>query len=887
MSGNCASLGWSRTTHIGDFSDEPELRFDSMKEKSKNAARTRREKENAEFFELAKLLPLPSAITTQLDKASIIRLTTSYLKMRALFPEGLGDSWGSRISPSHVDSMAKELGAHLLQTLDGFIFVVSPDGKIIYISETASVHLGLSQVELTGNSIYEYIHPADHDEMTALLTAHQPYHTHVLSDYEIERQFFLRMKCVLAKRNAGLTSGGYKVIHCYGYLKIKQYSMDVAPYDGCYQNVGLVAVGHSLPPSSLTEVKMYNNMFMFRASLDMKLIFLDGKVAQLTGYEPQDLIEKTLYQFLHATDILHIRYAHHTLLVKGQVTTKYYRFLAKHGGWVWMQSSATIVHNSRSSRPHCIVSVNTVLSNIEDKELILQLDQLQAKTESAYTSLQEKNRPTKSHRSKSKSKAKFTPYQLPTQPVMYGEAASSADYTQAKAYAQYAAATTCDVPMPAAQYASVPYQEGIERYNAMYPHAGYTAGYQHNMYADSPYNYSNSFAYPSAEAYAHCMNERLQGYRGHYGDDRYYAASADPRGYYHHWTASTDRQLSQAQEYHSDVSGSNVASKKSSTHVQSEHERLQEANPVSCCNGAAVATESNQSELLLPQCGHVPNVSSPSQGRPQHEQLPELTSCQRQSPLLPRRSPSNTSDISPRRYHGRPSIRETQEPVETNGMPSSSKFDSLVQATQRLVKDEQSKKQPRTKSSTAGQPADTAYGQRSSSAGSAEQSCRQSSPLQVDSLPARSSARTQHHSMENGGEIEGRRSRDYHNHVDTHRSSFMSTSEHTPIYPMTFSRADHSLSNRNSITDLQDRGSDTASSLYSATKEHSTCYFNDAASRAYLAFTDGGALSSLRRSGKEHSFMHTNSAICDRAAMGWYSNGAHAHKEHMTNGYAY
>lgn len=32
-----------------------------------------------------------------------------------------------------------------------------------------------------------------------------------LSEYEVERSFFLRMKCVLAKRNAGLTSGGYKV----------------------------------------------------------------------------------------------------------------------------------------------------------------------------------------------------------------------------------------------------------------------------------------------------------------------------------------------------------------------------------------------------------------------------------------------------------------------------------------------------------------------------------------------------------------------------------------------------------------------------------------------------------------------------------------------------
>lgn len=94
---------------------------------------------------------------------------------------------------------------------------------------------------MTGNSIYEYIHPADHDEMIAVLTAHQPYHSHfvqgnqpstrvllctaslcssghvsfyVSAEYEMERSFFLRMKCVLAKRNAGLTCGGYKVTEC-------------------------------------------------------------------------------------------------------------------------------------------------------------------------------------------------------------------------------------------------------------------------------------------------------------------------------------------------------------------------------------------------------------------------------------------------------------------------------------------------------------------------------------------------------------------------------------------------------------------------------------------------------------------------------------------------
>ena len=52
------------------------------KEKSRDAARWRRGKENAEFYELARLLPLPSAITGQLDKASVIRLTVSYLKLK-------------------------------------------------------------------------------------------------------------------------------------------------------------------------------------------------------------------------------------------------------------------------------------------------------------------------------------------------------------------------------------------------------------------------------------------------------------------------------------------------------------------------------------------------------------------------------------------------------------------------------------------------------------------------------------------------------------------------------------------------------------------------------------------------------------------------------------
>lgn len=75
-----------------------------------------------------------------------------------------------------------------------------------------------------------------------------------------------------------------------------------------------------------------------------------------------DIQKMHVGKYAHLYMLIYYLLVSPVVLVKGQVTTKYYRFLAKHGGWVWVQSYATIVHNSRSSRPHCIVSVNYVLT---------------------------------------------------------------------------------------------------------------------------------------------------------------------------------------------------------------------------------------------------------------------------------------------------------------------------------------------------------------------------------------------------------------------------------------------------------------------------------------------------------------------------------------------
>ncbi|NWR82153.1 HIF3A factor, partial [Centropus unirufus] len=64
----------------------PELR----KERSRDAARSRRSREAEVFFQLARALPFARAVSAHLDKASIMRLTISYLRVHRLLRRGEG-----------------------------------------------------------------------------------------------------------------------------------------------------------------------------------------------------------------------------------------------------------------------------------------------------------------------------------------------------------------------------------------------------------------------------------------------------------------------------------------------------------------------------------------------------------------------------------------------------------------------------------------------------------------------------------------------------------------------------------------------------------------------------------------------------------------------------
>uniref|UniRef100_A0A0M3J657 Meso-ectoderm gene expression control protein (inferred by orthology to a S. mansoni protein) n=1 Tax=Anisakis simplex TaxID=6269 RepID=A0A0M3J657_ANISI len=221
-------------------------------------------------------------------------LTSAYLALRRIFP---------RIEPNKNDLF--EVGSFLLQTLDGFVLILNSVGKMMYVSETASVHLGLSQVELIGSSIFEFLHRDDESELRSMLECADSRRMNTLVPYteEIERMFFVRLRCVLPKRNAGITYNGYKTISCWGYSKM---------YHGYLSstNLGLIAVGYMLSRSGVTEIKLSPSVFMFRARLDLNIIFIDSRITALTGFAASSLLDLSLYHIVLLEDAHIIERAH-------------------------------------------------------------------------------------------------------------------------------------------------------------------------------------------------------------------------------------------------------------------------------------------------------------------------------------------------------------------------------------------------------------------------------------------------------------------------------------------------------------------------------------------------------------------------------------------------
>lgn len=127
------------------------------KEKSRNAARSRRGKENLEFFELAKLLPLPGAISSQLDKASIVRLSVTYLRLRRFAALG-APPWGLRASrpPASLGECACAGGGRGRRLGSEILCVASTLQAPVYASRKRAQDVGKISLVLASSRAWQH-----------------------------------------------------------------------------------------------------------------------------------------------------------------------------------------------------------------------------------------------------------------------------------------------------------------------------------------------------------------------------------------------------------------------------------------------------------------------------------------------------------------------------------------------------------------------------------------------------------------------------------------------------------------------------------------------------------------------------------------------------------
>lgn len=352
----------------GVVTEKKRVSSERRKEKSRDAARSRRGKESEVFYELAHQLPLPHNVTSHLDKASIMRLTISYLRMRKLL--------NSNDKEEKENELESQLNGFYLKALEGFLMVLSEDGDMVYLSENVSKSMGLTQFDLTGHSIFEFSHPCDHEELREMLVHRTG--SKKTKEQNTDRSFFLRMKCTLTSRGrtVNIKSATWKVLHCAGHVRV--YEGSEASEESGFKEppvTYLVLICEPIPHPSNIEVPLDSKTFLSRHTLDMKFSYCDERITELMGYEPDDLLNRSVYEYYHALDSDHLTKTHHNLFAKGQATTGQYRMLAKKGGFVWVETQATVIYNPKNSQPQCIVCVNYVLSDIVEGDVILSLQQ--------------------------------------------------------------------------------------------------------------------------------------------------------------------------------------------------------------------------------------------------------------------------------------------------------------------------------------------------------------------------------------------------------------------------------------------------------------------------------------------------------------------------------
>ncbi|XP_013860832.1 neuronal PAS domain-containing protein 4A isoform X2 [Austrofundulus limnaeus] len=313
-----------------------------MYRSTKGASKARRDQINAEIRNLKDLLPISDADKARLSYLHIMSLACMYTRKSVFFTQeaGTAASLEERFLSFHELS-------ELMQELPGFLMLLTGEGKLLYLSDSVSEHLGHSMVDLVaqGDSVYDIIDAADHFttrtnlSTTTSLEMDRLFRCRFNTSKSVRRQsagnklVLIRARCLSAPpATPAAATGSY-------WTSNPVWVCFCSPLEPQTSRSGSGAERESTSSGPLlTETHLFLAFFHSQHDRDLRLQAAQDSVSAYLGFDVAALRTRSWYSLLHPQDLSHASAQHRSLLREGGEgrAEMVVRVQAQDLTWVWL-----------------------------------------------------------------------------------------------------------------------------------------------------------------------------------------------------------------------------------------------------------------------------------------------------------------------------------------------------------------------------------------------------------------------------------------------------------------------------------------------------------------------------------------------------------------------
>ena len=343
--------------------NDQESKDTSQTDRRNESERKRRNRFNGYIDELAGFIADRCTTKRSKEKSSILRLTIEYFReQETAAKKALKQPFGNA-KPAYITN--DELSFAFMESACAFIFAVDLTGKIIYSSDNVFASIGHLPGHIINRSVFEIIQPKDQPIFqgmlsvlrsdSALTTVPIPSTANGVPRISQRLKPFLCQFC----RGPRGRGDGFEFFYCFPAM-IKNFTEEKNAKPEFPDCIHIMAKPLNRVAFNTTLLRSDGPQREFTAMLNMeaKYDYVDKRVAFVLGYFPSELMGRSLYDFCHFEDLDVLVEYHNMLLLRGKITTCYYRHLTKGQSWIWLQSRYHVSYSDWSSKPQAVTSLS-------------------------------------------------------------------------------------------------------------------------------------------------------------------------------------------------------------------------------------------------------------------------------------------------------------------------------------------------------------------------------------------------------------------------------------------------------------------------------------------------------------------------------------------------